>query len=372
MKIYKRTSKKGKVSYQAFWYEPVKNPRDKPKLKGKCFETEKDALDYLAKVRVSKREKRYHDVFDVKKETQTTFNQLLDLYEQNFKTQKSYPTKVFTIRELRKNFGSKKLSEIAYKDLEIWRNRRKATSLKSGKPRSDASVNYEMAVLGHVLGKAVEWGLLEVNPFKRGKRLMFRVDNQRKRYLTEMEIEKLLGESPKHLRPIVETALLTGMRREELLSLKWEQIRDGFIYLDGAMTKSGKGRQIPINGRLTEVLKEVRQQNQLRSIYVFCDAQGRRFKEVKSSFQGACRRAGIKDFTFHDLRHTFASHLVMRGIGLRAVQELLGHADLKMTMRYAHLSKGHLREAVAVLDNLPGIKESIKLSAQDEKEASSI
>ena len=73
---------------------------------------------------------------------------------------------------------------------------------------------------------------------------------------------------------------------------------------------------------------------------MFCDAQGGRFQDVKSSFAGACRRAGIRDFTFHDLRHTFASHLVMNGVGLAAVQELLGHADLTMTMRYAQPVQG--------------------------------
>jgi len=100
-------------------------------------------------------------------------------------------------------------------------------------------------------------------------------------------------------------------------------------------TKSGKARKIPINDRLAEV----RRGNQLKSPYVFCDSQGRRFLEVKRSFASACRKAGIEAFRFHDLRHTFASQLVMRGAGLKAVQELLGHASLAMNMRYAHLSQ---------------------------------
>ena len=148
----------------------------------------------------------------------------------------------------------------------------------------------------------------------------------------------------------METALLTGMRRGEMLSLKWEQIRNGFIYL--TETKSGKAREIPINDQLAEVIREVRRGNHLKSPHVFCDSRGRRFYEVKRSFASACRRAGIEAFRFHDLRHTFASHLVMKGIGLKAVQELLGHADMTMTMRYAHLSQGHLQEAVAVLNGL--------------------
>jgi integrase len=133
-----------------------------------------------------------------------------------------------------------------------------------------------------------------------GKRLMLKENNQRLRFLTESEIEALLTACEElktntpHLSPLVKMALLTGMRRGELLSLKWEQIRNGFIYL--TETKSSNARQIHIIDRLDEVLREVRRGNQLKSPYVFCDSQGRRFYEVKHSFASICRRGGIEDF----------------------------------------------------------------------------
>jgi integrase len=238
-----------------------------------------------------------------------------------------------------------------------------------------------MTTLRHMLNKAVEWGMLENNPFKKGSRLMLKENNHRLRFLTDIEIEALLKacddlktHSP-HLRPLVETALLTGMRRGELLSLKWEQIRNGFIYL--TETKSGKARQIPINERLADVLREVRRGSQLKSPHVFCDSRGNRFYEVKRSYASACRRAGIEDFTFHGLRHTFASHLAMNGIGLKAIQELLGHADLTMTMRYAHLSPGHLQAAVSVLNALGKggagkIDSNLTVEAQKSKRAANL
>jgi len=348
--IRKKVNKKGTV-WRVDWYDPegIRHRKD--------FELKKDADAWRGKVDTSKKEKRYHEVFDVKKECLTTFNELADRYVENFKTQRAFKGfKSHVIRDLRKSFGDKRLSEITYLDLETYRNRRKATPTRNGKPRTDASVNRDMAIFGHMLSKAVEWELLENSPFKKGKMLMFKENNHRLRFLTDPEIEVLLkacddlkAHSP-YLRPLVETALLTGMRRGELLSLKWEQIRNGLIYL--TKTKSGKARQIPINDRLAEVFRGVRRVNQLEAPYVFCDSKGRRLWEVKRSFASACRRAEIEAFRFHDLRHTFASHLVMNGVGLKAVQELLGHSDLKMTMRYAHLSRAHLKEAVAVLNKI--------------------
>ncbi len=357
--IRKRVNKKG-VTWQADWRDP------QGKRVMKCFPKKADAEAYMGKVLAAKKEERYYDVFDVKKETQVTFNELTDRYVENFKTQRSFVGfKDYVIRDLREVFGGRRLSDVTYLDLETYRNSRKATPTKAGRPRTDASVNRDMAIFAHTLSKAVEWGLLEISPFKKGKRLMFKENNQRLRFLTEVEIDSLLTACTPHLRPIVETALHSGMRRGELLGLKWEQIRNGFIYL--TETKSGKARQIPINDRLAQVFREVRRGNQLKSPYVFCDSQGRRFYEVKRSFVSACRRAGLEDFRFHDLRHTFASRLVMKGASLKAVQELLGHADMKMTMRYAHLSQEHLRDSVNLLNDLPSGKEMVNIALKGKK-----
>ena len=351
--IRKRVNKKG-VSWQVDYYDP------RGKRVMKCFRLRKDAEAYLAKVEVSKRENSYEEIFGLKEEKLKTFDQLLEDYIKNYSQQKSFVSfKHYPLKCLQEFFGGKRLKDITYKDLETYRNQRKATPLANGKPRADATVNREMAVLKHMLNKAVEWGMLDASPFRKGARLTFRENNQRHRYLTEEEIERLLNACSPHLRPIVELALHTGMRRGELLNLRWDQIRNGFIYL--TETKSGKARQIPLDDRAAQVLKELRQKNQLKSPYVFCDSQGKRLHEVKRSFASACRRAGIENFRFHDLRHTFASHLVMRGANLKAVQRLLGHSDPKMTDRYSHLSPDHLRESVNLLGNLPTGKDLVNI-----------
>ncbi len=141
------------------------------------------------------------------------------------------------------------------------------------------------------------------------------------------------------------------MRRSEIFNLKWEQVdlSHGFILLD--VTKNGERREIPINTTLEYLFKEM-MQCYVKSEYVFTGKTGKPLTDIKKGFHTALRKAGIHDFRFHDIRHTFASQLVMAGIDITSVKELLGHKSLTMTMRYSHLSPGHKRKAVHVLDRL--------------------
>jgi integrase len=189
------------------------------------------------------------------------------------------------------------------------------------------------------------------------------------RYLTEEELKKLLAECPNpaeprvkremgvikgtqapYLKDFIVIAVNTGMRKGEILSLKWSQIRNGFIYVD--KTKTDEARQIPINHDLEECLKSIRTRQQLSSRYVFPNGQGGVIRDVRTAFKSALKRAGILDFHPHDLRHTFASHYLMRGGSLKGLKEVLGHKDIKMTMRYAHLSKEFVKEEIEILNGL--------------------
>jgi integrase len=135
------------------------------------------------------------------------------------------------------------------------------------------------------------------------------------------------------------------------LGLKWEQIRNGFIYLH--KTKTNEARQVPINNALEALFKRIRKRQHLTSEYVFT-YQGKHVDSVKTAFNSATKKAGIVDFRFHDLRHTFASQLVMKGGTLKDVQELLGHKTMTMTLRYAHLEQEHKKKAVNLLNGLTG------------------
>ena len=141
------------------------------------------------------------------------------------------------------------------------------------------------------------------------------------------------------------------MRRGEILNLKWSQIKNGFIYLEGQMTKTKEPREVPINEDLAQIFKEIRKEQGLTSQYIFTYSK-RTISRIDRAFKAALTRANIENFRFHDLRHTFASHLIMRGANLRDVQELLGHKTMTMTLRYSHLSQEHKRKAVNLLNGL--------------------
>jgi len=335
----------------------------------KSFSKKKEAEAELAK-RVSLiAEGRY---LDVKKDFKTTFGELLARYEENYQHQKSFiGFKRSCLERFREHFGEDTLLvRIRYYDLERYRNHLRLKPTRSGTKRKDATIRSEMSCLHHVFTKAQEWEMIETSPFARGKSLLEKVNNQRLRFLTEEEIPQLIEACPNHVRKVVVCALLTGMRRGEILSLQWSQIRNGFIYLQ--KTKTNESRQIPISDDLAKLFREIRKEQELRSQYVFTYATGEeklvginpinkrkkpapvpdRFKELKKSFKRATEEAEIFDFRFHDLRHTFASQMIMHGASLKDVQEILGHKTMTMTLRYAHLSSEHKKKAINLINGL--------------------
>ena len=150
--------------------------------------------------------------------------------------------------------------------------------------------------------------------------------------------------------PIVKLALNTGLRRGEIFDLKWKDLdfRTRTLTVTAAASKGGKRRIVPLNSEILLVLKEWQKQN-AEFEYVFSGKDGERLVDVKKAFVSLLREAKITDFTFHCLRHAFASELVMNGVDLNTVRDLLGHNDLRMTLRYAHLSDQVRKDAVSVL-----------------------
>jgi len=362
--VRKIINKSGKPSWQIDYIDPL------GKRVRQTFKKKKDADGEIAK-RVSLiKEKRY---LDVKKEYLTTLKELANKYTENFKDQACFENAKKTyLKNFKEYFGEDTLlANIQYVELETYRNHLKQKLTRGRTLRTEASINREMSCLHHIFTKGVEWDKIERSPFDKGKSLLLKENNMRTRFLSEDEIEKLVGECKGYLYNIVVCALNTGMRRGEILSLKWSQIRNGFIYLKETKTK--EPRQIPVNDDLKAMFDRIKKEQKaqsdkkvfglngkplkdqsLNSEYV-CLYKGRQIVDnIKKSFHSAKVDADIEDFHFHDLRHTFASQVLLKGGSLKDIQELLGHKTMTMTLRYAHLTQEHKKNAVNLLNGLTG------------------
>ncbi len=255
---------------------------------------------------------------EIKKIANYTFKELSEKYRSWITgRQDSAKIKAYYIGQLLETFGSLPLRRFNTVLVEQLQTDHMKRGLKN------SSVNKLLNVLKHMFSKAVEWEMVESETLKRIRKVKLLKTNSRLRYLSREECQSLINACQGHTKAIVITALNTGMRRGEILSLKWDNVdlKHGFILLD--RTKNGERREIPINDTLRGVLQGITRR--LDVPYVFHDmAKGKRYGDVKRSFSTALRRTGIRDFHFHDLRHTFASHLVMAGVdittGLQAVR----------------------------------------------------
>jgi integrase len=262
------------------------------------------------------------------------------------KKPRSHERDVTSLVALRSHFSGQKLSDITPWLIEKYKKKRKE------KGKSNQTVNLELACLKAIFSKAMIWKKATENPVKQVK--MLRVSNTRVRFLDEKEEIRLLAECQAHLQDLVVTALQTGFRRNELLSLRPEDVDVvlGLVSVRAGYAKNGEGRTVPMTDSLREVLRRLVQEAEANgSSYLFRNCHGEPYRSIRTGFEHAVQRAGIKDFHFHDLRHTFASRLVMAGVDIRTVQELMGHKTIAMTLRYSHLSPDHKRKAMEALEN---------------------
>ncbi|MHB8137978.1 MAG: tyrosine-type recombinase/integrase [Smithellaceae bacterium] len=274
-----------------------------------------------------------------------SFRELAEEYVKWAERQRCFSRKIYMIKQLADEFGHYPLRRFDTRLVEQFQTGKLQKGLKP------ATVNRSIATLKHMFTKATDWNMVEDETLKRVRKAkLLEENNRRLRYLNKEECQTLINACKDHLKPIVITALNTGMRKEEILNLKWDNVdlKNGFILL--SITKNGERREIPINATLHDTLTRIIRRVDVS--HVFYDAEsGHRYGNIRRSFMTACRKANIRDFHFHDLRHTFASQLVMAGIDLTTVKELLGHKTLTMTLRYAHLAPSHKVKAVDILDN---------------------
>jgi len=298
-------------------------------------------------------------------EKKYTFSEAADRYLKYSETnKKSYDRDrcMFT-KHLLPLFGKRQLEDITSWDIEQYKARRK-------KQVAPATVNRELSNLKATYNKAILWKMTKDNPVRGVK--FFRENNRRLRFLMPDEIRILLDSCALHLKPMVIMALNTGMRRGEIFKLTWKDVDFNQNQITIGDSKNGEGRTVPMNDLLVKTLCRQKEERRPKNPYVFLRPSGKPFNCIQAAFKSACKKAGITDFRFHDLRHTFASHLVMNGVDLATVKELLGHRTLIMTLRYSHLSQGHKKKAVETVGDLINghqmdTKADFSASSEDQK-----
>jgi excisionase family DNA binding protein len=337
--VYQRITKGNNVR----WYLDYRDSKGKrvQKLAPLAVSKEEAVLALQEAVRCE-----FDSEYRVKREREkVTFRQLADTYINDYAKSNKRSWKCDSYRleaSMKPFFGDYELKEITPLIIERYR------AVRLGKSISRSSVNREITIMKRMFNLAIDWNLAEANPFVKVK-LFSEKDAQKERILEYDEEERLFKESPEYLKPILRVALNTGMRRGEILNLRWKQVDMERRMISVQQTKSGKNRLIPMNDVLFGEFSRLKTLLS-RSEVVFANPRtGLPYTQVRKSFKGACKMAGISNLRFHDLRHTFATRLIRAGVDIITVKELLGHFSIRMTQRYTHSNQDQQRMAVARL-----------------------
>ena len=245
--------------------------------------------------------------------------------------------------------GHIRLDEVGDKEIEKY----KGLKLKEG--LSPKTINNHLIVLRCMLGKAEDWKLIAKAP----KIKWLKVPESDFDFLDFGESENFLAAGEAEWLAMIAAGMKAGLRQGEMLALRWRDVdftagkinvRQNAVRGKKGTPKGHESRSIPMSPVLASILRDHRHQ---RGELVFCNQEGRMLTKnmCRRPLYDNCKRAGLRQIGWHALRHTFASHLVMRGVPIKVVQELMGHKDIKTTMRYAHLSPNMGQDAVALLDN---------------------
>lgn len=292
------------------------------------------------------------------------FNELLDDAIEHCQSQADpsedgrYSCKVDLIR---KGLGSIAVESITPQLISRW-----LSKTKKEREWRPATANRYKALISLAFRLGIENGKCENNPARNVRRM--RENNERIRFLSKKEedrLRKAIEEECPDRMPELDIALNTGMRKSEQYRLKWQDVNLKAQRITLWKTKNGTVRHLPLNRAALQAFQGLKKKS---------DGQGAVFESERGSnpllnprhwWDSVIEKAGIPDFHWHDLRHTFASRCIMAGVDLRTLQQLLGHKTLQMVVRYSHLSQSHELAAVEKLCRENGADEAAKKESKD-------
>ncbi|HEX7956327.1 MAG TPA: tyrosine-type recombinase/integrase [Pyrinomonadaceae bacterium] len=278
-------------------------------------------------------------------------------------------------------FGQRAIRDITPMLVEKFKSELRKSDSRYSRPFSPATVNRYLQVLSRVLSMAYENGIVDSNPMSRVKRL--REPEPRQRYLNqysddeEERLMKALAVYGEHVVALAELDLEVGMRLGELLNARWADVDGVNRHVSITQTKNDKPRLVPLTARALGILKRLRQDAPDEELIFDQHRTGRKRRQLMVCFERAVKEAGIDDFHFHDLRHTFATRLRAANVHEYDIADLLGHSttpgetrNTKVTRGYAHGVPKRLRDAVdsleqgkrAILEGAPTSRQVAKMA----------
>ncbi len=335
--IQERKDKSGKSHYR------VQVRKKGFPLQSATFTRKTDAKNWAQSVEAAIEERRYRNVSQAKRRTVA---ELIDRYIEDVlpRKPKSIRAQKQQLLWWRSQLGKFTLSDLTVDVIVDYRNKLARRQVQPGKQISPASINRYMAALSHVLTIGVrEFKWLPDSPMRDITKLP--EPKGRVRFLSDDERTRLLNvcaqSNSQYLLVIVVLAISTGMRKAEILNLKWEDInleRRSIILHE---TKNEERRAVPLVGRAHKLVSTLQASKPNNSEYLFPSSHADRPIDIRKAWQTSLDRAEITDFKFHDLRHSTASYLAMNGASLPEIASVLGHKTYEMVKRYAHLSDLH-------------------------------
>jgi integrase len=341
MAVYKR----GKNYWIAFCFN---NHRYRKRSPDNSY---KGALAYEALIR--QKLARGQPLEEAKPEKKHKFKEIslqwLNTYVKNNNKPSEIQIKEYVLRaNLIPYFGVKYVDEINNYDIEQYKS-----FLLRKKKLSPKSINNYLSILNRCLKSAVEWGIIKDLP----KIKLLKVPLQKYDYLTETETEIILQQATGMWHDIILLAVRTGLRFGELIALQWEDInlREGILTVNRNIVrgivgspKNNKSRTVPLTPSVINMLRKMTKEGK----YLFHDSDGipLKYNFCLRKLHVISQLAGLRKISWHKLRHSFASHLASRGNSIVAIKELMGHSEVKTTMRYAHVNLPVLQNAIGTLE----------------------